>query len=330
MSWPRVAAAASESACRVNMRESETRMSIKKRLMTACAGVLVAGGLASVANATLTIDLKVAPTTPGVSADGKWVARSLVAGESIFIQIYATVSGAHAGFSRVAVLDEFDEFTKWEYQFDGIDGLQSLSGSIIATQVGGGAVLPDLKSAILAKGVNTHVSASAAWDGQGSSSGDKATRRDLNADGVYDLGSPDGTPSDLASQYVNIRGKDMTYNEANPSIVTANEPRPQDAPSITFLVGQIAFRVGNPKPGIGETDINWVTRKTAGKIESNAALWMEDRFLDGAPKESDPKDGVSGAIIIGGPVHLGLIPEPMSLSVFGVGAALLGLRRNRR
>jgi len=305
-------------------------MSIKKRLMTACAGVLVAGGLASVANATLTIDLKVAPGVTGTSADGKWVARQLVAGEQIPIEIYATVSGKLAGFNRTAVEDEYGDFVKWQYQFDGIDGLQSLSGSVMATQVSGGAVVPSPanKSAILAKGVNSHVSATVAWDGEGATGG---LGLDLNGDGVFDRGSPDGTSSDLAGNYVNIRGKGMTYDEANPSIVTANTPRAQDAPSMTFLVGKIAFRVGIPVAGIGLTDINWALRRTAdGRIESNAGLWMEDRFLDGAPQESDPMDGVSGAIIIGGPVHLGLIPEPMSLSVFGVGAALLGLRRNRR
>jgi hypothetical protein len=99
-------------------------------------------------------------------------------------------------------------------------------------------------------------------------------------------------------------------------------------PSREFLIAQVSLEIGSVGGGI--TELNWALRRDAnGQVEPNAALWEEDRLPAGATQESSPLNGESGVITLGAPISV-IVPEPMSMSVLGLGAALLGFRRSRR
>lgn len=298
-------------------------MSIKTKLMTACAGVILAGG--AIANADLVIDMRLN------EGGGKVLERQLVANELIKIDIYAIVSGKQAGYARTPIVDDFGDPIGWDYEYDYADGIQSISGSVIleASEVGHAVGAGTI---VGTGGLPGAVAGHAAWAALGAT---KGVAQDLNGDGISDLGAPNGTSSDQAGNYINLRAGSMKYYPADPNMNGPEELPPfdrgPDPDSREFYLGSIRIKVGTPAQGVGATLVNWALRRDAnGNVEANAALWEEDRLPAGADKEADPLNGTTGVLRVGDPVVLGIVPEPMSLSVFGLGAALLGLRRNRR
>lgn len=319
-------------------------MSIKSKLLSACAGVVVAGGLASVANADLVIDLRIRDwqSTPGATS-AKTLERPLVAQESVVIDIYAIVSGKLVGIDRTPKMAGKPAVQiGWNYVSDYRDGIQSFSGSVKTHNIGAGAAVGDNVSGVWANGHEGKVSSMGGWASGDSTSGANSadgSGQDLNGDNLLDLGAPDGTPTTQAGKYINIKAAAMAYEPSNPTInaISSFSPvytAPPDTPSKEYWIGSVSFWSEQPIPGgIGQTEVNWALRRLAdGSLEANAALWEEDRLLPNsvpAGKEQDPMNGVVGNIRVGAPVVIGVIPEPMSLSVFGLGAALLGFRRRR-
>lgn len=315
-------------------------MSIKTKLMTACAGVMLVGLGASTANATLTIDLRLADGT-------KRLDRQLVDGEIIDIDVYAIVEGAKAGYTRTQLKTTTPPIKQigWNYGFDYADGIQSVFGNVLtkrSPQTAQGAVKPDLQSVVYGAEFGT------GFGDSGASLGDLS--QDLTGDGILDTGTPDGTPSTDSSKWMCFRAAAMAYYAANPKqnidAYTGFTRPAEDPASQEFLLGKLQLFVSTATVGAGATEINWDWRRDAShKIDKLTALWSEDRQPNQAKwdnsqtdtsKKWDPGlqpslDGdTSGKLRIGAPIVLGIIPEPMSMSVFALGAAVLGLRRTRR
>ena len=77
--------------------------------------------------------------------------------------------------------------------------------------------------------------------------------------------------------------------------------------------------------GTAETLLQWLPRVNAsGNTMSEAGLWQED-----GSGSANLRNGTSG-IMEFSPFKIGAVPEPATLSMLGLGAAMLLGRRNRK
>jgi len=161
--------------------------------------------------------------------DGSKTISGICVGQIIRLEVFAAVIGAN---------DSPDD-----------EALQSICGSFLSTNIGGGAALGNLSARPCFP-----------FSAVGSTNGAAA---DLDNDGDLDVGARDGTPSDLAARFFSARAGSME-SETGTSVGNAR----------TFKIATLTFRVTQLLPGL-QTQINFRPRPCA-----NAALWMVDTSCD--------------------------------------------------
>jgi len=273
-------------------------MSSKKWLLGACGGALMAGALAvNNANASLLIDLQIASHN-GAPVTGK--TGTVNPGDRVGIDVFATVRGANATSTN--------------------DGFQSLQGSLTLTGgTTGSQIVPNgdpVLDPITGEPIpGQKYFAIAPFADNGATNGKKQL---LGSDPNEDWG---GSPTDATGigDFLAFRAASMQRSggTAFASDATGNAGR-------TFKIGSFDVVVGSGVPGgNGHLLVNFAPRLlTNGNMAQSGALWNED-LLTGA------KDAVSGALTVGAPVDLVLVPEPASLATLGLAAVGL-LARGRR
>ncbi|MGE5612344.1 MAG: PEP-CTERM sorting domain-containing protein [Bacillota bacterium] len=248
---------------------------MKKRLISACAGVFAVGALGAVANAALTIDL----VQDGTNAT-KVVLSAADLNKPITLNVVASVTGA-AGNAELETLST----VRGDFVADG-----STKGSF-----GAAGYYDKIKKV---QWVGTKYPAYN-FIANGATTG---TAADLNGDGNADV------------QNVLFRSSQALYFDGESGIGT-------ELPDggVQFVIGKITF---TPSALGGDTWINFKPlAKDTGGVAAAAGLWTEDSF-------DVIKNGETGSMISHG--FQIIVPEPASLSVLGLGGALLLGRRNRK
>ncbi|HEX2972855.1 MAG TPA: PEP-CTERM sorting domain-containing protein [Tepidisphaeraceae bacterium] len=264
---------------------------MKKRLMSACAGVVLAGALGvSTSQAALQISIV-------DNAGNKELAINAAdLNKPITLNVYASVTGA-AGNSAAEFLTLFGG----SFVSNGTTlGTFAPAGSNVAIENGGTAqaiamavkkeIMPGFEFPLYSFADN------------GAAPG---TAADVDGDGDMDLV---GNGFRSASQ--------VGYKMVAPGIYAGED---LGNGGVKLLVGKFTF---TPSALGGNTTLDFVPLKDeSGAIASNAALWAED----GA---TNLLDGSNGSILTNG--FTIIVPEPASMSVLGLGGALLLGRRNRK
>lgn len=245
-------------------------MSMKKRLISACAGVLAVGALSAAANAALTIDIQQAGTNV---TEVRLTDADL--NKPITLNIFASITGA-AGNAEPELF-------------------QMIRGDIVASGTTVGTLAPAGFEDKLKKKLYTGIKL---FSANGSLTGDAV---DVNGDGHVDM-------KDVA-----MRASEPQFND---DFGGAGTTLPDGG--VKFLVGTITF---TPTALGGLTTISFNPLMDGNSIAAGAGLWTED----GADQL---RDGSSGTMITNG--FQIIVPEPASLSVLGLGGALLLGRRNRK
>lgn len=89
----------------------------------------------------------------------------------------------------------------------------------------------------------------------------------------------------------------------------------------TYLIGRFEYDVQAINPG-GITELNYVPRRRLdGSLAQSTALWQEGI-------STGDKDGFSGELIVGAPITITAVPEPVPAGILGC-LIMLGLRRRR-
>jgi len=193
---------------------------------------------------SLTIDLRL--------ADGGKLAQITSSDQAVLMDVWAVVTNHDGNGSN--------------------DGLQSVMGKFLSSNINGGAALGKLSATLSS-------TLTASFTGSGSSVGKSA---DLDADTDLDLGSNNDDDSAHASDFFIARSNSMVFGEA------------ESAAAQEFKIATLKFRVTQLLPG-SETDIVFVPRQ--GSV---AALWAEDL----GTLSSQPKTAATGELKVGKPVRL--------------------------
>ena len=237
-------------------------------------------GVANSASAGLTMDLRL-PDAP----DGKRLALTPAdVGRKFGIELYAVVTGTD------------DAATAGE-------GFSGAGGSIISNRVpAGGGFGGRLAPAGDLNVDESHVTVGVTpFNAAGANRG---ASRDLNNDGVTDLGAvPEGDVVIVRASNT-IRGGEWTTE-----IPDGRE----------YKVGRVEFEVTDAALA-GDTEFNWVYRRNA----QGGPIMESPRFVvDGVNV-----DGLTGEYTTGAPVVFSVVPEPATAGV--VAAGMLGLLTCRR
>jgi hypothetical protein len=257
-------------------------MSMKKRLISACAGVLAVGALSAAANAALTIDLR----TEGGAKSVELKPADL--NKPITLNVYAQVTGALTGTGK------FETFA-------------SVQGAFVST----GSTLGKIDAAGDLDGMTYSfvVAGKDPFNGAGATTG---ASMDIDGDGDLDLGAKTGSTTN--NDWVVFRTDLKNYGaKSGQGSAIAN--------GTEFLVGAITF---TPSQLGGNTLINFTPRTDeTGAYTTDSGLWTEDGVL-----AASVRNGSTGSFVTNG--FQIIVPEPASLSVLGLGGALLLGRRNRK
>lgn len=282
------------------MRESENCMSIKTKLMTACAGVLLMGGIgASVASAALKIDIRDAN-------GGKEVMLTAAdLGKPITLNIFAQVTGGPTNAGK--------------------ESLSTIRGAVVTTGTTPCNTAPAFYRLDPDTGDPT-VGPFTPWGdpdndkysmgGNGSQNG---VAKDIDGDGDIDLG---GKPGDPTAEWIILRSNknfQVWATGGQGTKILQNDGTWKG--DVEFLVAQVNV---TPVALAGNTLVDWkFAMNAAGALTKETALWTED----GSASEN-LRDGFSGVLASSG--YTLIVPEPASLSMLGLGAAMLLGRRNRK
>lgn len=221
----------------------------------------VALGATASVQAALVIDVRVAN-----AADAKNI--TVAPGDVVTLNVYAVVTGANATAD---------------------DGVQSLYGSFLSTQTGGGSATGDFSTFTAAAPFTANTQ--------------PGRVQDLNGQPGLDVGSPNAS-APVSTDYVWARAAAVHIG------ATANPE---------FLVGTLTWTVTDAVGG-GATSLNFDPRSnTNGTPLFAAAAWREDGV-----NKSPTAAGTSFAA--GLPVHV-TVPEPASLALVGLAATTLMSRR---
>ncbi|MCY2951931.1 MAG: PEP-CTERM sorting domain-containing protein [Planctomycetota bacterium] len=276
-------------------------MLIKTKLMTACAGVLLIGGIgASVASAKIVVDVRQDGT------DAKVFHQPTLAdlNKPITLNVFAQVTSTDTATSGTAFKET----------------LASIHGAMVSAGPTRGTIAPnyfypdpdtgDPVGPLTPFGdpFNDKVS----FNGSASQNG---LSQDIDGDGDMDLG---GKLGDGVSNWIVFR-----TDKKNMGWATGQGKKLNDFGGVEFQLGQIIF---TPSAfGVADTFINFRIRSDAsGNTVKEAGLWTED-----GTGASSLRDGSSGVIEFS-PFIIPPIPEPATLSLLGLGAAMLLGRRNRK
>lgn len=249
-------------------------------------------GLASSAHASLNVFMLASGATGGTISGDKLSVTNVPVGATVTMQFWAHINGADGN--------------------NGNDGLLSLAGSFLST---GGGSLGNLTAARAASPLSF----------KGGGSNDGASGGDLDGDGDNDVGSNNN--ADPAGFFV-ARSSNAPYpqwQDTNDDSGTTNSNAPN------LLVATVKFVA---TAGGSATSVNFRKRDVQGQ-----ANWYEDAtaFTDSdgnqvftGSKSYDP--AAASQWTIGTPVSIqvagGVVPEPATLGVAGLGA--LGLLARRR
>jgi hypothetical protein len=282
------------------MRESENCMSIKTKLMTACAGVLLVGGIgASVASAKIVVDIRQDVTN---AKEVLFTGADL--NKPITLNIFAQVTGTGTDTSGTAFKET----------------LASLNGALVTTGPTKGKIAPnyfypnpdtgDPVGPLTPFGdpFNDKVS----FNGSASQNG---LSQDIDNDGDLDLG---GRVGDGIANWIVFR-----TDKKNMGWATGQGTKLDLVGGVEFQVGQVTF---TPSAfGGADTLVDFRVRsEIPGKPLKETALWTED-----GTGPTSLRDGSNG-VIESNPFKILPIPEPATLSMLGLGAAMLLGRRNRK
>jgi len=308
-------------------------MSTKQWLLGACGGVMLAGGMASTANANLLIDLRFSNTAANTPVGATIAANK----KSVLIDSTKLPATAQFNLDVIARINGAD-----------IDLTNETFASAIGSFLSTGAI----KGQVLALASNGK--AAVAPFNTGATAG---TQVDIDGDGDKDLGS---APATDVTNFVSMR-----FGAAGGAqLIPPNTPIDPNDPSAGFLPvqgsavnGAVEFRIATLKfiTGVGNLGAGTPTqilfdlhRNDDGKTAQNGILWTEDDSLATFPLDNtlpncpppnfgDPCnsftsfDGLSSGkySISGATLSVIPVPEPTSMCLLALGAIGMAARRRR-
>jgi PEP-CTERM motif len=231
-------------------------MSIRRSLAKACAGIMLAGGLAgfgtSTTDAALVVDLRIGSVlieegeiVGFADAENTKAVTAASVGQEIFFGIYAQVRGANT------VRNE---------------GLQTLVGNLLSSS-GGGVLGHFAPAGSTLSGTETVIFGTAPFNSTGSSNG---ASQDLDGDGDNDQGSE---PSDSGNNFVAIRAGGLQTGAPAPGFgQNLTNPHGRE-----YLVGIGKFIVDKGLSSSATTSVNWAPRTNRdGTPSANSGIWRAD------------------------------------------------------
>jgi len=275
-------------------------MSIKTKLMTACAGVLLVGGIgATVASAKITVVIR--DTAGGVESAPLTVADL---NKPITLNIFAQVTGDPTNAGK--------------------ETLKSLQGAVTTNggskaNVAPGFYWPDPDGGPDLGPVTPWGDPNNDKYNMSGSASQSGLKQDIDGDNDIDLGGKAGDPT---ANWIIFRTdkSNMAWGAGG-----------QGTKILTngVWMGDVEFQVGvitvTPTALSTNTLVAFMPRADAtGKQTKDAGLWTED-----GTAAANLRDGSSGTFGTGGG-YLLVVPEPASLSMLGLGAAMLLGQRNRK